>query len=121
MTTIERYCNENNLEAVSFVKIDTEGSEFAVLKGAESIIKAGEIDAIQIEINAMNVMSRTFIYDFYKLMPHFTFYRLHRDGLIPLGPYRPQHEIFLFHNLLAVRAPLAERLPAERLLWSRRQ
>jgi FkbM family methyltransferase len=37
--TLDDYCRENNIPAVDLIKIDTEGHELAVLKGAAGILK----------------------------------------------------------------------------------
>jgi hypothetical protein len=49
----------------------------------------------------MNVMSRSFLKDFYDILPDYNLYRLHKDGLIRLGNYDSSNEIFLFQNIIA--------------------
>lgn len=102
VTTIDIYCNDHGIDKIDFLKVDVEGAELPVLKGAKNIIKNEGIAFIQFEFNDFNVASRTFMKDFYDLLPEYEFYRVHKNGLIPLGPYKTELEIFKFQNILAV-------------------
>jgi len=117
--TIDQHCLDAKIFQISLLKIDTEGSEFLALSGARGKINEGLIDFIQFEFNAMNVFSRTFLYDFYNILSNYEIYRMHRAGLIPLGAYSPREEVFVFHNLLAVRRPLAHKIPERYILRDR--
>jgi FkbM family methyltransferase len=95
------------LPSIGLLKIDTEGHELAVLKGAKGLIEASKIDAIQFEFNEMNVISRTFLFDFMEHLPNYRFYRLLPDSAIRLHPYSPRFmEIFAYQNLVCVRSGL---------------
>jgi FkbM family methyltransferase len=88
---------------IDFLKIDTEGAELSVLKGATMLLNARKIRLIQFEFNVMNVYSRVFLRDFIEILPNYTLYKLLPDGLIPIHPYTPWlTEIFSFHNILAI-------------------
>jgi len=86
---------------VHFAKIDTEGHEYDVLKGATHSIEAGNIWSIQFEFNEMNVVSRVFLRDYFQLLDNYNFYRLLSDTVKPIE-YDPRQEIFKFQNILAV-------------------
>jgi hypothetical protein len=103
MTTLDRFAEVEDIHVIDLLKIDTEGTELYVLKGAMRLLKKKRIRFIQFEFNEMNVYSRTFFRDFIDLLPGYTFYRLMPSGFYQLGPYRPStHEIFAFQNILAV-------------------
>jgi len=104
--TLDQFCSERTIQRIDFLKIDTEGHELAALKGASSLIAADRIGVIQFEFNEMNVVSRSFLLDFYKVLPSHDFYRLDVHRLIPLGPYSSRNEIFRFQNILAVHCSL---------------
>ena len=36
---IDKYCQDNNVKCIDFIKIDVEGAEYRVLKGAENMLK----------------------------------------------------------------------------------
>ncbi|HZY37873.1 MAG TPA: FkbM family methyltransferase [Mucilaginibacter sp.] len=103
MDTIDQFCGANNISAIDFLKIDVEGHELFVLKGASEMIRNGGFKIIQFEFNSHNVYSRVFLRDFYLALENFEFYRIIQDGLLKLGPYSPLNEIFVQQNLLAVR------------------
>jgi FkbM family methyltransferase len=103
ITTLDRFASAENIPVIDLLKIDTEGTELDVLKGAKILLDTKRIRFIQFEFNEMNVYSRTFFRDFIDLLPGYTFYRLMPSGFYQLGPYRPStHEIFAFQNILAV-------------------
>lgn len=107
LTTIDEFVAMKNISRIALLKIDTEGHELQVLKGAQQCIRRGMTDIIQIEFNEMNVISRTFFKDIIDLLPGYDFYRMLPDGLQPLGKYKSSHyEIFSFQNIVAIRNEL---------------
>lgn len=108
MTTLDAFARARKIEHIDFLKIDAEGNELAVLKGAQRLLASNKIDTIQFEFNEIHAYSRVFMKDFYDVLPGFTFYRLLPTGAVALGPYRPlTHEIFGFQNIVAVRNTLS--------------
>ena len=49
VVTLDEYCSQRSIEGISFLKIDTEGNDLEVLKGALSLIREGRILFIQVE------------------------------------------------------------------------
>ncbi|ABA23290.1 Methyltransferase FkbM [Trichormus variabilis ATCC 29413] len=47
--TLDQFCLTNNIDKISLLKVDTEGYEMKVLKGAEQLLSSGCIDYILIE------------------------------------------------------------------------
>jgi len=104
LTTIDDFVERNQIDHIALLKIDTEGHELPVLKGAQHTLANGLAEVIQIEFNEMNVISRTFFKDLVEILPGYDFYRLLPDGLQPLGAYNTLHyEIFAFQNIVALR------------------
>ncbi|MEQ9098763.1 FkbM family methyltransferase [Imperialibacter sp.] len=103
ITTIDDFCAEREIGRIDFLKIDTEGSELAVLQGATKLLSSGVIHAIQFEFNEMNIVSRVFLKDFYDLLKGYKFFRISSKGLLPLGSYNTRNEIFRMQNILAVK------------------
>jgi FkbM family methyltransferase len=100
LDTITSYCDEHKITHIDFLKIDVEGNELSVLKGAGGYLS--QINVIQFEFNEMNIVSRSFLKDFYELMPDFNFYRLLPNGLFPLGDYSSKYESFIIQNVIAI-------------------
>lgn len=101
-TTIDQFMEKHKIEQIDLLKIDTEGHEYQVLRGAKKAIKEKRIKIVQFEFNEMNVFSKKFLIDFMNLLPNFDFYRLLPNGMVSLKNYRPiTHEIFGFQNVVA--------------------
>ena len=54
MTTVDDYCKENGIVKVDLVKIDTEGYELRVLKGATRLLQDSK-PTLYIEVNDDNL------------------------------------------------------------------
>lgn len=50
VTSIDNYCEKNNISEIHFLKTDTEGFELKVLNGAEKMMKENKIQFIHIEL-----------------------------------------------------------------------
>jgi FkbM family methyltransferase len=115
VTTLDELASNLDIQHIDILKIDTEGNELKVLEGGKNILKQKKVEVILFEFNEMNVISRTFFYDFVKLLPDYRFFRLLPSGLIPITEYRPlTHEIFGFQNVLCVRKELSKKLNLEK-------
>jgi len=108
--TLDNFCRRMGIPRIDFLKIDVEGHELSVLRGASEMISEGKIAAIQFEITDCNVMSRVFMRDFYEQLEQYDFFRLKASGLLPLKGYQVRHEIFQFQNILAIRKELSNRI-----------
>lgn len=106
---LDDFAREKNIEQIFLLKIDVEGHELSVLRGAENLIRDGNILSIQFEFGPMNMISRVFFQDFVEILPNYTLYRLLPDGMVPLKksikPYHLSHyyNIFAFQNIVALR------------------
>lgn len=102
--TIDHFCEEQKIDRIDFLKIDTEGFELDILRGAKKMLEEKRVDIIQFEFNETGTVQRIFLKDFYHYLSGFEFYRLSRKGMIPLHNWQPAHEIFLFQNIVAIRS-----------------
>ncbi len=101
--TLASFCEENKIEAIDFLKIDVEGHEFAVLKGAEPLLKNSAIDFIQFEFGAGNHFSRTYFMDFFELLePNYVLFRLLKDDMIEIKGYNSELEMQILTYYVAV-------------------
>ncbi len=102
--TLDSFAKAQKVKNISLLKIDVEGLELEVLKGASELLKDKKIELIQFEFNQMHVFQRVFFKDIVDLLSDYKLYRLSKNGLLPLGQYSPvTHEIFAFQNILAIR------------------
>lgn len=98
--TLDSICKNCGIERIDMLKIDTEGHELEVLRGAEELLARNAIAVIQIEFNEMNVVSRAFLRDFRSLLPGFTAYRLLPSGVIEIPKSPLLSELFGFQNII---------------------
>lgn len=88
---------------IDYIKIDAEGYDLMVLRGASELIREGRLGIVQFEFNTMNVFSRSFMRDFYQILSGYRFYRIVRDGLVAMGDYNPlMVELFGHQNVVAI-------------------
>lgn len=106
LVKLDDYCIKNGIDRIDFLKIDTEGNDYFVLKGSTEMLSNARIDVIQFEFNEMNIISRVFLKDFYDLLINYNLFRIKGDKLFPLGEYSSSHEIFKLQNILAIRKGL---------------
>ncbi|WP_373515209.1 FkbM family methyltransferase [Persicitalea sp.] len=104
LSTIDNYCQKNNINRIHFLKLDIEGHELMALKGAHQMIADKKIDLIQFEFGGCNIDSRTYFQDFfYLLKDKYRIYRILKDGLVEISQYKETNEVFITINYLAER------------------
>ncbi len=109
LTTLDRYCEENAVDHIDFLKIDSEGNEYHVLLGAQHMVTADAVDYIQFEFGPPQINARSFFRDVFKLLqPRYRIHRILRAGLDPIDTYDEILEVFRTTNYLAVARRLGE-------------
>lgn len=106
--TVDDVARAEDVERIDVLKIDVEGHELAVLRGARNLLARRAVEVIQFEFGEANLASRTYLRDFHELLG--TGYELFR--LTTRGPvrfeYRTKYEIFALEtNYLAIAGPAA--------------
>jgi FkbM family methyltransferase len=101
--TIDGFCATNAIDRIDFLKLDVEGHELAILRGASQFLASGAITMIQFEFGPANIYSRTYFYDFWSLLSEdYDLYRIIPRGIVPIRYYGEHREVFLTTNYLAV-------------------
>ncbi|MEI0549071.1 FkbM family methyltransferase [Brachyspira intermedia] len=102
LKTIDNFCSENDINNIFFLKMDVEGYELEVLKGAENMLNNNSIEHLQFEFGGCNIDTRTFFQDFwYLLKDKYNIYRIVKDGLYNISNYEETLEIFITTNYFA--------------------
>ncbi|HEX5707058.1 MAG TPA: FkbM family methyltransferase [Pyrinomonadaceae bacterium] len=109
--TLDHLCESEHVERIDFLKLDVEGHEPAILRGARRMLEEGRVSLIQFEFGPANIYSRTYFYDFWTLLSaRYDIFRIIPKGIVRVPSYGEHHEVFLTTNYLAVlrRDPVAE-------------
>jgi FkbM family methyltransferase len=112
--TLDAYAAQAGLEHVTLVKIDTEGHDLTVLRGARGLFTDHRISVAQFEYNHRWVYARSFLCDAFELLEPLG-YRLGK--LTPRGVEFYPHwdadlESFVEGNYVACASDVAGRLPS---------
>ena len=110
LSTLDAYCDERGIESVDFIKIDVEGHELSVLKGAHGLLKSGRIRALQFEYSGCYIDARVFLKDVWDFLSEtndrYRLFKILPHGLLPVGGYRQEFENLQYSNYLAVHDQL---------------
>jgi FkbM family methyltransferase len=83
--TLDHYCHTRGIEHIDLLKLDVEGHELEVLKGAAQMFDRSQIAMVSFEFGGCNVDSRTFVRDFFDF---FTFRHMHLSRVTAFGRLR---------------------------------
>lgn len=101
--TVDAWCEKNNIDHIDMLKIDTEGNDLEVIKGARRMINEGRIGVIQFEFGLLNTYSHSYLYDFAQFLNPFG-YELYK--IKPLGLEKvmyPEYERTIYAYFVAIK------------------
>ena len=102
--TLDSFCAAEGIERIDFLKLDVEGHEVAVLRGARAMLERGAISMIQFEFGPANIYSRTYFYNFWSMLSdNYDLFRIIPGGVVPITHYGEHLEVFLTTNYFAKR------------------
>ena len=101
--TLDNVVRELNVDCIDLLKLDVEGHELDVLRGATELLEKKAIKVIQFEFGEFNVYSRIFFKDLFDLLNHYGFsIAVIKFGhLVRLENYQLRYEIFAPTNYVA--------------------
>lgn len=101
--TLDGYCEEFGIKKIDFMKVDVEGHELSVFKGACSMLRAGNISIIQFEYGGCSLDSRVHLADIWDFLSNYG-YRLAKvypNRLQYYHEYNQKLESFKYSNWVA--------------------
>jgi FkbM family methyltransferase len=102
-TTVDDFCADNDIERVRLLKVDAEGHDLAVLRGAKRMLESKAIDLVQFEYNLRWIDARVFLLDAFQLLQA-NGYRIGKvtpRGVEIYERWHPELEKFVEANYLA--------------------
>ena len=107
LETLDRYCSQNQIGEIDFLKLDVEGHELEVFKGATGMLLGGKIKLIQFEYGGCNIDAKVFLKDIFEFFQPFaySFFKLCPQTLRKLERYDQRLENFQYQNWAVLRDP----------------
>jgi FkbM family methyltransferase len=107
LTDLASFAKERGIAHFHLVKIDAEGHDAAILRGAAPLLAEGRIDALQFEYNHRWVFARSYLRDVFELVHGLPYAvgRLAPDGVELLPGWHPELERFFEANYCLIRKP----------------
>jgi FkbM family methyltransferase len=102
--TLDKYCTDNNISLIHFIKSDTEGHELEVIRGAQRLFTEEKIMVFQFEYNQTWFYSRFFMKDVFDLLAGMPYLlgKITPQGLYIYRKWHPEIERFFESNYLIV-------------------
>ena len=104
VTSVDAYCQKNTIPQIDLLKIDTEGYDLSVLKGARTMLASGNIAAISFEFIPANLKTHVFFYEILNELEGFEVFRILPGGsLYKIEDYTYRYcEIFVPSSYIAL-------------------
>lgn len=105
LETIDSYCRQHSVQTIDFLKVDVEGHELEVFKGASEMLALGSIKRIQFEYGGCNIDSRVLLKDFFEFFAPFSykFYKIYPRKLRRAARYDQRFENFHYANWAVIQ------------------
>lgn len=104
--TLDNYCRQNHIEEIDLLKIDVEGHELNVLRGAAEMLSSQSVICISFEFGGANIDSKTYLQDYFYFFDKYgyTIHRiLPRGDLYKIDSYSELDEKFRTTNFVAIK------------------
>lgn len=103
VTSLDDYCASHGLDHIDLLKIDVEGFEVEVLRGAERILSIMPPKFVQFEFNIHHLFGHATIKSITQMMPGYSLFQLLPKGWRRIDPDKWTSNIFQFSNFVLVR------------------
>lgn len=96
--TLDQYAELHSIAQIDFLKIDTEGYESHVIRGAKSLIEFNKIIRIQLEHGSVqSIIANASLYSYQKMLPNFKLFHIKQNGIREIH-YATRYEIYYNSN-----------------------
>jgi FkbM family methyltransferase len=104
LDTVDAYCQRLGITEIDLMKVDVEGHELEVFKGAAAMLAQSRIKRVQFEYGGCDIDARVLLKDFFEMFSSYgyTLHKIFPDGPRPVHRYDQRLENFQNQNWLAV-------------------
>jgi len=108
-TFIEENLDDFNQQEIDLIKIDTEGFELEVIKGATKTIKKMSPKYIQLEFNWHQLFKKQNMYSFSEFLKNYELFQIlpYGNDLVKVNVTRPETNIYHLSNFVYIRKDLS--------------
>ena len=116
LETLDRFCEQNGVERIDFLKIDAEGHDVDVLEGARESLRKGIVTIVQFEYGGTYIDSRRLLKDAFEIVAglDYTVFLIAPDRLVAYPRYDLRLENFQYKNFAIFRRDAIARTPSAR-------
>ena len=102
--SLDSFCHDQGIFHIDFLKIDTEGSEFDILKGASELLQRHAIKIIQFEYGGTYPSANIKLHDVYTFLRNFGYQVFHilPNKLIHISDWTNTLENYRYSKFLAI-------------------
>lgn len=107
--TLDHFCETHKINAIDFLKIDTEGAEWKVLLGARRLLQEQKIAMIQFEYGGCYKDAKTTLKQVLQLLTSYEYeiFRIVPGGLLHISTWSDSLETMRYSNYFALLKPKA--------------
>lgn len=108
LDTVDRFCDRNALNMVTFIKVDTEGNDYNVIAGASHMLAAGAIGVLQFEYNWRWVAFGHMLREVFNAVERLDYAvaQVTQEGLEVHADWHPELERFFETNFALIRTDM---------------
>ena len=103
VSTLDSYCDSVGVSHINLLKIDAEGDDLSVLRGAAALLRRQDIDVVQFEYNYRWIFARSYLRDAFRFIAPFgyTIGKVTPEGIEFYDLWDQELETFREANYLA--------------------
>ena len=102
--TLDGYCQRANVQSIDFLKVDVEGHELQVFRGASGMLSEGRIRHIQFEYGGCNIDAGVLLKDMFDFFTpyNYAFYKIYPNDLRHVQRYDQRLENYQYQNWVII-------------------
>ena len=106
---LDYFQNDFKDKVIDFIKIDTEGFEYEVLKGAKNILETHKPKFIQVEFNWHQLIKKQTLYNLSELINFSDVFKIlpYGNKLLYIDPFRPENNIYHLSKYVFIRKDIS--------------